>query len=277
VQEEDQPLAHVMPFAYTHQVIDIGGLVPFEIVREVERGLCQQSFRSEVERDHQPAEPAVAIQEGMDRLELVMGYRDPDQRRNTKFLIVQEPLQVGHQVRYMLVVRRHEHSVAQADADPVLAGAELARLFVCAAHTLQQDAVRLAQEPVAERQLFQPADRILDCLDIILDLVPIVALFRIKVIGVLEGVFDARLGPFDAARLGRLFRDIHLDVCHHPGVMDPGRQKAAIFILRLILAGTVVREQHMSAKSQFSDLTAHLRQIPVTPQALNQKTTYFLT
>jgi hypothetical protein len=37
----------------------------------------------------------------------------------------------------MLMVRGHEHSVAQADADPVLAGAKFAGLFVRTAHTLQ--------------------------------------------------------------------------------------------------------------------------------------------
>ena len=133
MQEENQPLTHVMPVAHAHQVIDISSLVPLEIVREIERGFRQQSFRGEVERDHQPSEPAVAIQERMDRLELIVGNRDPDQGRHTKFLIVQEPLEIRHKVRHVLMVGRHEHSVAKADANPVLAGAEFARLLVCPA------------------------------------------------------------------------------------------------------------------------------------------------
>ena len=69
---------------------------------------------------------------------------------------------------------------------------------------------------------------------------------------------------------------LHLRVRHHPGVMDPGRQKAAIFILRLILAGPVLREQHMSAKPRVSDLAPPLCQISFNSQALSQKTPKFL-
>jgi hypothetical protein len=58
--------------------------------------------------------------------------------------------------------------------------------------------------------------------------------------------------------------------------MDPGRQEAAILVLRLILAGAVLAEQRMSAKPQVSDLAPAVCQIPLNRRQINQKTLSFL-
>ena len=52
--------------------------------------------------DQQAAETSVAVQEGVDGLELGVGQRDPDERRQPRRFGVNEALEVGKQIRYLL-------------------------------------------------------------------------------------------------------------------------------------------------------------------------------
>lgn len=67
--------------------------VLLEVRREVEQGLGQCVSQHEHERDHQATDPAVAVEERMDHLELVVGDRELDQER--KVGLVQELLEVA--------------------------------------------------------------------------------------------------------------------------------------------------------------------------------------
>ena len=55
-------------------------------------------------------------------------------------------------------MRRNKGGVFQTHADPILAGAEFSRLFVFAAHTLQEDAVGIFDQAAGKRQGLQLAD-----------------------------------------------------------------------------------------------------------------------
>jgi hypothetical protein len=90
----------------------------------------------------------------MDRLELDVGHAGLDQSRHVLVIPVQELLQGVQAFRQMLGRGRDESGVARpAAADPVLAAPELARHLVGAPSAPEQDAVNLAQEPQAQRQL----------------------------------------------------------------------------------------------------------------------------
>jgi len=141
-----------MSFMHAQPAIDMGGPVPRDAVQETGRGRRHPSFRSKKDKAHQPS---VAIQEPMARLHRIMGDRDPDQRTGAKRLIVQNPPRIRYRVPRMAEVRRARGGIAQAEAGGVLAEAEPARLIVCAASTLQQDTVRLAEKPDAEGRLFR--------------------------------------------------------------------------------------------------------------------------
>ena len=70
----------------------------------------------------------------MDCLELVVGDRDLDKRRHHDAGIVCEAIQIAHQRRHLVVMRRHERGICQNHAGPVLTGAELPKHLVLVAH-----------------------------------------------------------------------------------------------------------------------------------------------
>lgn len=73
----------------------------------------------------------------MDRLELVVGDCDLDQRGHHGLGIMQELFKVAHQLWHMIVVWGHEDGVLQAHPDPVLADAEFAGPLGLAAHPVE--------------------------------------------------------------------------------------------------------------------------------------------
>ena len=194
-----------------HQVIDICRLVALEIVRKIQCGLYQQSLGRQIERYHQAPQASVAVQKRVDRFELVVPDRDAHQRVHIDVIGMQECLQIAHQVRHMIVVWRNEDCVLEAHADPVLAFAELPRLLMFTSNTGHQDFVGLAQQAIGQGQLPKRFNREIDCLDVVLYLRPIVALFRIQIIGILERVLDVGLRTLDPARLRGFLGHIHAD------------------------------------------------------------------
>ena len=96
-------------------------------------------------------------------------------------------------------------------ADPVLARPELAGLLVLAPHPLHEDAVGVADEAGGERERVEAADGVVHRLDVVVDLLPVVALLGGDVLAVEEGLLHPRLRPLDPAALRRLLHDVHAD------------------------------------------------------------------
>ncbi len=55
----------------------------------------------EIEVDAEPSQPSVAVQEGVDGLELVVKERAADENRKRR-LLVEEPLEIRHRIGYEL-------------------------------------------------------------------------------------------------------------------------------------------------------------------------------
>jgi hypothetical protein len=66
-------MEYIVCFPHDGQGIVISGAIPFKEIREIERRLPEQSLADQVKRDHESSDTAVAVQKGMNRLELIMG------------------------------------------------------------------------------------------------------------------------------------------------------------------------------------------------------------
>jgi hypothetical protein len=79
------------------------------------------------------ADAAVAVQEGVDGLELHVGQRGPQQRAGGLGVVVQNALEGGQAIVQPVGWRRHEHGIAgPRAAQPHLGAAELARCLAVA-------------------------------------------------------------------------------------------------------------------------------------------------
>ena len=144
---------------HSHQGVVVADPVALEEVRQVKGWLGQQAVAYQVERHQQASNTPIAVQKRVDGLELVVGDGKPDQMRDVNLVIVPEEFQVAHQLWNAIRVGRNEDGVRQTRSpDPVLAGAELTRLLVLAAHTLHQAGMGLAEQAVRERHGRQLGD-----------------------------------------------------------------------------------------------------------------------
>jgi hypothetical protein len=106
------------------------------------------------ERDQQPPHAPIAVDEGVDRLEL--GVSESTMHEDGKgSRVVEERFEVV-QCRLQLMDRRRDEDggievTAARGPDPVLGGAELAGGLLAAAHSPEQAIVDLADQPQAER------------------------------------------------------------------------------------------------------------------------------
>ena len=88
----------------------------------------------EHKRDQEPPDATIAVQKRVDGLELHLGERGFDERRQAVVRGMDEALERGHAMLDVLRRGRNEAGGAGASAaDPVLAAAELAGLPVSAA------------------------------------------------------------------------------------------------------------------------------------------------
>jgi len=140
----------MIPLPDRHQVIDISRLISLEIVRKIQGRLNQKLLRRQIQRDHQSPQPPVAVQERVDGFKLIVSDGDPDQGRDYHLFAMQEFFEIPHQVRNMVMVRRNEGGIFQADTDPVLADAKLARPLGLAFYALQQYGMRLTQQSIGQ-------------------------------------------------------------------------------------------------------------------------------
>ena len=104
-----------------------------------------------IERDQQSSDAAVAVEIGMNGLELHVNDAEAHERRQA-ILRVKVLLQIAEERGQFFRWRRNEGGVSRPrPADPVLTAADLARLLVRAAHSSHQSAVRLVEQPRRER------------------------------------------------------------------------------------------------------------------------------
>src|SRR5947207_3028551 len=145
-QEEIEPTLPVAGLAHGLEALVIGVAVGLEIKAEIEERAAQHALLAEEQRDKQPPEPAVAVEERVDGLELYMSEPRLHEDGNLRRSRVQEPLEIAHASPDLARRRRHEGSIARPRAaDPVLAAAKLAGLAPFASPAGEQDAVDLAQ------------------------------------------------------------------------------------------------------------------------------------
>ena len=86
----------VVFLSHSGQVVVIQTLVLFKEDGEVKQRLMQYFLAYQIERNHQPAYPSVAVQKRMYGFKLVMGNACAYQRRHMYVFIVKEILKVSH-------------------------------------------------------------------------------------------------------------------------------------------------------------------------------------
>ncbi len=152
--------------------------------------------------DQHPPQAAVAVEVGVDGLELDVRQRDTQQRRQV-VVGVDIPFKITEQIGDLLWWRRHKHGIAGAAApDPVLRAAQLAWLLGGTAHALHQDAVALVEQAHGDRRAFRRMDLregMIDRSDVVGDLLDVVKVRGTGLLGLLPGqhVDQRRLGAFD--------------------------------------------------------------------------------
>ena len=93
VHEEPDPGQQIAVLAGTEKEVVVLVPVLLEEGGQVEERLGEGAPQHEHQGDHQPADPAVAVEEGVDHFELVMSQGELHQERHVLF--VQEVLPVG--------------------------------------------------------------------------------------------------------------------------------------------------------------------------------------
>ncbi len=152
-EEEVEPRLPVALAAHAVEQVVVGRAVPLQVEAEVEERLVQYRRATEHQRDEQPADATVAVEERVDGLELHVRESRTHKDRQAIAVRVEEALQVGHAVLDRRVRRRDETGVpGPRAADPVLRAPELARGAAAPAAPRQQHAVDLAYQPVGERE-----------------------------------------------------------------------------------------------------------------------------
>ena len=185
-----------------------------EVEAEIEDRFFQNTLRAEQKGDQEPAEPAVAVEEGMDGLELDMDEARLDQGRNLRRVGMDEFLQVGHEVGNLAGRRRHEHRVAgAAAADPVLRAPEFAGLPFAAASLRQQFLVNPPDQAQRDRKaLPYSREAVIHGRDVVRNVLNVVERhprqlrpFEQQELG------QRRLRALDLGREQCLFPDIHVE------------------------------------------------------------------
>jgi hypothetical protein len=80
-QEENEPAFPIAALAHGLQVIVVGPSVAFEVVREIQDWFVERAAFAQEKRDQQPTHTAVAIEEGVNSLELRVSESNLDEQR----------------------------------------------------------------------------------------------------------------------------------------------------------------------------------------------------
>ena len=93
VEEEFEPRLPGAVLADFLQQAVIVGAMRLQIETEIEKRVAQHAIGAKEERHQKTANAAVAVEEGMDRLELDMEQTGFDQRRQARLRFMDEPLE----------------------------------------------------------------------------------------------------------------------------------------------------------------------------------------
>ena len=175
-KEKCQPRFPVAPVS--HFVEKRVVVVPMLLEKEaqIEKRLTQRAAVMQHEGDQKAPHPSVAVEEGMDGLELDMSEAGPQEQGQPVVVRVQKAFQIEHAIGDRGNRRRDEtrHTRSQS-ADPVLRTAKLPGRLVAATAPAEQYLVNFADEPVAERKILaQPTQPVFQGRHVVRDLHDIV-------------------------------------------------------------------------------------------------------
>ncbi len=142
--------------------------MPLEERRQIGQWLRHETALGQEQRDEQPADAAVAVDERVDRLELVVHERRLHEHRG--MLLVEKPLPRVQALIHLLDRGRNECRLVEGAArrsDPVLRAAKLARRRVRTAP--HQDAVHLSAEAKTQRKGRKHLEPVVDGRDVVCD------------------------------------------------------------------------------------------------------------
>ena len=129
--------------------------VLLKVKRKIEQRIGEQSTVVEQQCNEQAAQTAVAVEEGMDGLELHMGDGGLENTGRPMVSSCKKSFEIAHAGVDVLGGWRNKKGVAWAGAaDPVLAATEFARLTFRCPGLWPSAGVHLAQQAVGERKAF---------------------------------------------------------------------------------------------------------------------------
>jgi hypothetical protein len=208
-EKKIDPCFPVAGFADVLEQLVIARAVFFQVEAQVEQWLRQHAIVTEQKGDEKAADAAVAVEEGVDRLELDVSERGADERRHG--LVVEKLLQCAEAVEDVVGRRRDEEGVAGARAaDPVLRRAEFTGLFFAAATFGEELGVNFAQQAQRKwKPVLQAREPVIHGSDVVGDLLDVVEgdagggfVFEEEEFG------EGGLGSFDLRGKQGLFPDV---------------------------------------------------------------------
>ena len=159
---------------FLEQAIVIGA-TGFQIEAEIEKRSAQDTVNAEIEGDEQAPDPAIAVEEGVDRFELDMEQPRLDERREFRGGFMHETLEGIKACMEFMRRRRDEQGVPGArTTDPVLRSAEFAGFPGSAPAALQQPGMHAADETERQRQCLELFQSIHHCIHIVRDFADII-------------------------------------------------------------------------------------------------------
>lgn len=162
-QTELLPLAVA---AYAQHAVHVLLLVPFEVRTHVEPPAGECTPLGDAERQEQSTDVAVALDEGVNRLKLVVRQECPDQWVQWALLV--EVLLEGF--RRITEFERWWRYKAGGSADLVLHRPEVSRAFVVSAHALEKNCVQIANQPEGDREFPVGALQGVQCTPVVVNL-----------------------------------------------------------------------------------------------------------
>ena len=81
----------------------------------------------QIKSNQEPPKASITIEERMYSFELIMYYSNPYKMGNMDFVVMNEILQITHQVSKVFVMRWNKDRIFQACSQPVLTFAKLSR------------------------------------------------------------------------------------------------------------------------------------------------------
>ena len=152
-EEKIDPRCEVALLARGQEVVVVLGPVLLEVGGEIEQWLRQRSSKHQHHRDEKTTNPPVAVEKGVNRLELVMSDSQLDQQRHVG--LMEESLQVGECVAHCVGRGRDEDSILErSSADPDGGLSEVAGTSMLASNPRQQQPMHLAHQPHRHREPF---------------------------------------------------------------------------------------------------------------------------